>query len=371
MASWLTPLDEGPRCTRWKLNWSCGSRSGRHTRTKRFDGTKREANMALREFTAECERLPLSSTSFIAYATRWNDARLASGAIAPGTHDKYMYHIRAVTPYLNITLEKVRPSDIQAVYARLRASWTGTTLRSLHNSLHRIFRAAIADGLISVHPMGDVDAPRLDTPEKKALTPQEAAQTLSVLDVNDNKQFAVSLILRCGLRRNEVLNVEWQDVTGDTLHIRREITKSDSGVRDIPLDDETRMVIELRKIMVEDSLAAAGGRIAPTDKLCCGLDGRPLTLAALKIYWVRHRPVDCTLHELRHTYLTNLAQAGVHPAVMQRLAGHSSMRTTMQIYTHVHQDDMRKAVDALAIARQCAAKCASSPKIEKSRSDEK
>ena len=54
-----------------------------------------------------------------------------------------------------------------------------------------------------------------------------------------------------------------------------------------------------------------------------------------------------TLHELRHSFLSLAAASGVHPAVMQQLAGHSSAQTTMDIYTHVNMDSKRAAVMAM------------------------
>ncbi len=55
-----------------------------------------------------------------------------------------------------------------------------------------------------------------------------------------------------------------------------------------------------------------------------------------------------TLHELRHTYLTVLAVNGVHPKVMQELAGHTRMATTLEIYTHVNMDAKREAMRAVS-----------------------
>lgn len=57
---------------------------------------------------------------------------------------------------------------------------------------------------------------------------------------------------------------------------------------------------------------------------------------------------DFSLHELRHTYLTLLAEEGVHPKVMQELAGHYSSQITMDVYTHVNMDAKREAVAAVS-----------------------
>lgn len=55
-----------------------------------------------------------------------------------------------------------------------------------------------------------------------------------------------------------------------------------------------------------------------------------------------------SFHELRHTYLTLLAMSGVHPKVMQELAGHYSSQITMDIYTHVNMEAKREAVAAVS-----------------------
>ena len=41
------------------------------------------------------------------------------------------------------------------------------------------------------------------------------------------------------------------------------------------------------------------------------------------------------LHDLRHTHASLLLQAGVHPKVVQERLGHSSIRVTLDTYSHV------------------------------------
>ena len=52
-------------------------------------------------------------------------------------------------------------------------------------------------------------------------------------------------------------------------------------------------------------------------------------------------------HSLRHTFITNLARAGVHPAVAQELARHSDIRLTMEFYTHTSRLDHKQALELL------------------------
>jgi len=46
-------------------------------------------------------------------------------------------------------------------------------------------------------------------------------------------------------------------------------------------------------------------------------------------------------HSLRHTFITNLALAEVHPAKAQRLARHSTIALTMNVYTSLNIEDLR------------------------------
>ena len=50
------------------------------------------------------------------------------------------------------------------------------------------------------------------------------------------------------------------------------------------------------------------------------------------------------MHALRHTFATRAIEVGVGPYVLQKILGHSSIRTTMDRYVHVTDDAMNKAV---------------------------
>lgn len=52
-------------------------------------------------------------------------------------------------------------------------------------------------------------------------------------------------------------------------------------------------------------------------------------------------------HALRHTFISNLARAGVHPRNAQALARHSTIDLTMNVYTHVSMGDLADAVESL------------------------
>lgn len=52
-------------------------------------------------------------------------------------------------------------------------------------------------------------------------------------------------------------------------------------------------------------------------------------------------------HGLRATYIQSLARSGVHPAIAQRLARHSTITLTMNVYTKLKDAELRQAVEEL------------------------
>lgn len=62
---------------------------------------------------------------------------------------------------------------------------------------------------------------------------------------------------------------------------------------------------------------------------------------------VRSVGVDIRLHDLRHTCASLLIQAGATPVEVQRILGHSTPATTLNLYTHLMPDALDGAVARL------------------------
>ena len=94
-----------------------------------------------------------------------------------------------------------------------------------------------------------------------------------------------------------------------------------------------------------------GGAIDGSVAIVADGDGNRIRPSGFGRWWNRNRKGygfdGVTLHQLRHTFLTLAAVNGIHPSVMQKLAGHSTSRLTMDIYTHVQMDSKREAMSRL------------------------
>jgi len=138
---------------------------------------------------------------------------------------------------------------------------------------------------------------------------------------------ALLFILRTGVRRAECLNLTWDDWTDLVIHVRG--TKTDASDRMIPLTEDVLAMLRRRR------QATATGYVFVTTNGHV-LSGRNL---------LRHL-VDLNghkIHDLRHTYCTRAAQAGINPKVLQTITGHSKIETLLKIYTHVSDQDRADA----------------------------
>ena len=361
MSTYLEAM-EGGRCTHWRLRVDLWRDGKRRRYSKRYEGKKRDAERALRDFEKECEALPLAVYNLPEYMRQLAASRLAAGLISRHTADQYRWAARVFEGVLDLPIADITTEDVRRALAEIEDGKTpsGRSL-SAKSRLHLVkcgrsaYCEAMRSRLAPSNPFEGVVIPQPKT-ERLAASGEAVGLLLESLGVESAAGFAVSLIARSGLRASEALGLCWSDLLEGALFVRREITKTDAGVRRVPLNEADLEYIDERRQFLERRLKMCGGVLEDSDRLCCGNDGRPLTYNALRLWWARNRErlgfEGMTIHELRHTYLTNLAQAGVHPSVMQKLAGHSSVKVSLEIYTHAQDKDMREAVEALGALRK-------------------
>lgn len=243
-----------------------------------------------------------------------------------------------------------------------------------------IFRAAKESHVIDMNPTIYLKAKGGGVPqeERQALTDEQVERLLDAIRGLPPYVF-VMLGLYAGLRREEILALQWDSVYLDmdapyltvrrawhTEHNRPVILtelKTKAAERNIPLPDCLAKCLKEAK------------KKSTSDYVVANRDGEPLSYTQFKRLWqyivtrsvkersyyryedgkrVKHtvKPVlgekaahngkvvysldfDVTPHMLRHTYITNLIHSSVDPKTVQYLAGHESSRITMDIYAKV------------------------------------
>lgn len=368
------------KCRRWQLRVPTGRdlATGRYTTISRnFQGTLTEANRALRELTAEVERDGVQRRSdmrFADYAAAWMRER--EGKVAAGTTSKDRCHIKAAGMHIGkAKLHEVTPEVLESVYERLLAgeSPSGKPLSSNYvagvaTTLHKLFKQAVRDGHLASNPCDFAERPKVRRSERRTIRTDGMRRLMGELDPTDPLQLVVIVALKTGMRRGEVHGLSWGDVDleGGIIHVRHSFDgkgnlkspKTDAGRRDIPLPSSLAADLMARRDFQEADFARARKRYgigspvmsADTPIVCNGLGERMMPHSSTR-WWERNRErlgfPGVTLHEMRHSYLSEMARRKVDPKVLQTLAGHAKYATTMDIYTHVDMEDKQRAVDLM------------------------
>ena len=169
----------------------------------------------------------------------WLDLWLAGVQVKPSTRDSYELHVRRrITPHIgDMRLQHLRPADVRALYAKLRAQGgqggrplSPKTVHNVHLCLRVALARAVQDQLIAANP-ADSAHKLPDAPEMRYWTPSQLRAFLE--HVADDRLFALwRLAATTGMRRGELLGLQWRDLDldGRVATIRRQWAKSNGGV---------------------------------------------------------------------------------------------------------------------------------------------
>jgi integrase len=205
------------------------------------------------------------------------------------------------------------------------------------------------------NPMAGHKPIKQDTFRKKrrALTPEEQRRLLEVTETQPKRFQATGhvralvyrLALETGLRANEIDSLKVLSFNFEASPPTVRIESSDSkGKR----TDDLILIKETARTVQEHFKGKQ-----PTEKafvLTVVDNFAKMIKPDLKAAGIAYRDEagrDVDFHSLRHSFITNLALAGVHPSVAQKLARHSNILLTMKYYTHVLHESEVEAIQAL------------------------
>ena len=260
----------------------------------------------------------------------------------------------------NRPLDQIKRDDIKAmINALIEKELSRNTVRNALCVIRGIFNEAIEAGIVEVNPAARLGrfTRTAKTTEVKgiSLTPSEAEQFLQAArDICPEYHPLFLMALRAGLRRGELVAVQWGDIqfgkdeqdanryiVVQHNYVRREhtTTKSKKSRRVDMSRELRRALIELRdKRLLESFLK---GRTDISDELVF-LSPDGAILDPDNLYHRYFQPVltkaglrKIRLHDLRHTFGSLLIQSGASIVYVKEQMGHSSIQVTVDTYGHL------------------------------------
>ena len=248
------------------------------------------------------------------------------------------------------------------------------TIGILQSVVRPAFEMAVDDDIIRKNPfkfkLSDV-VPK-DAYVRDALTKEQQEKYLQfVQDCGGNYYDDIVILLGTGLRVSELYGLTRADIDFDRrcIHVRRQLCrtaekpyfvtppKTKSGIRNVPMTDAVYMalmrVVKARTAPKVELLVDGHSGFLFLDK-----SGMPKVAMHLENYMrglqarfekAYGKPVPrITPHVLRHTFCTNVQQAGLDVKSLQYLMGHSNASVTLDVYTHSSFDSVERAFEQIA-----------------------
>ena len=278
-------------------------------------------------------------------------------------------------PFGQKPIKTVKLSDAKGWFVFLHDSGIKqNTIGVLQSVVRPAFEMAVDDDIIRKNPfkfkLSDV-VPK-DAYVRDALTKEQQEKYLQfVQDCGGNYYDDIVILLGTGLRVSELYGLTRSDIDFDRrcIHVRRQLCrtaekpyfvtppKTKSGIRNVPMTDAVYMAL----------MRVVKGRTSPKVELLVDghsgflfLDksGMPKVAMHLENYMrglqarfeqAYGKPVPrITPHVLRHTFCTNVQQAGLDVKSLQYLMGHSNASVTLDVYTHSSFDSVERAFEQIA-----------------------
>jgi integrase len=314
-----------------------------------------------------------------AYLTqRWLPAKRVQ--LRQSTWDGYRRNANLhILPTLGRTaIRRLRPGDLEALYERKLRPTNGSRPLSPKSLLeiHMIIRGALADahrqGLVSRNVALAANAPKLRELPPVEPNPWTADELQAFLQAAaDHRLFpAFWLAAHTGVRRSELLGLQWRDIDFDkhTVSVNRGILsigyekcesrgKTPRSRRKIDLGASTMEVLRGWQAWRHATANATG---TPLSKwVFAGPDGEPIHPHAFSQAFeraVRRAGVPIIrFHDVRHTHATLLLQERVTPKVVAERLGHARVAFTLETYQHIlpgMQADAARTFEALTTPRR-------------------
>ncbi len=290
--------------------------------------------------------------------------------LAPKTIERYHEQVAYLDPeLLRMPLAEITSLHLTREWNRLLARGghhrytkqprplSAKTVRNIAGVVSSAFARTIRWGLTSTNPATNSEPPRVKKHYGIALTVAQQAMVFETATGPWCLPTFLEVAAALGARRGEVLALRWSDIQDGRATIARSLTQTKQGLkfkgtkterpRVVKVPESTFATIEAHRKRQDEFHRQFGPDYrADLDLIFANPDGTPLkpdsVSATVSLLCRRLKlPKGASLHSLRHTHTSHLLANGVPLPVVSARLGHSSVRVTAEIYSHmIHgQDD--------------------------------
>lgn len=343
--------------------------------TRRGFKTMKEAKQAERNLLLDVEENGLPSNqsdgfrdpTFEELASLWLENYKTT--VKPSTFENVRSKVEKMTEehFKELKLKKITVAYCQRVVIELSKSYV------LYNHylsvVNRIFKYAVLMDILDSNPFDKVIKPKSRQTQRKGnfLTKEELKEFLKLAQTTTLSYFfpLVHLMAYTGLRQGEALALKWSDIDFENKKITVNKTaarikekqtlqtpKTKNSKRVISIDSATLSILKSWKKDQIKIYFKNGKHFEGDDNfIFTNQRGDWVHIHNFIPYFKRfvtdHKLKPITPHGLRHTHASLLFSAGVEPKNISDRLGHSTVQITLDLYTHITEEQRTDTVEKL------------------------
>ena len=240
--------------------------------------------------------------------------------------------IRLYTSYLRLFLEKEKIKDPYQVRTQQIVSFlenypfTSISQQNQYIGTLKLFAKYILSKK-DIH-LSKMERPKSEKKLPRVIDGDFIKEKLSKID-NLKHKAILTLTYSVGLRVSEIVNLKIEDVDSKRMLIH---IKNAKGRKDRLVPLSPNVLNLLREYFKE---------FKPTQYLFNGQNSNQYSIGSCQQIYKKYIDKNSSIHTLRHSSFTGLLENGTDLRIIQKIAGHSSSKTT-EIYTHVSNQMLSK-----------------------------
>ena len=275
--------------------------------------------------------------------------------------------IKSIKTYFkNDQIGKINLYNLQLQFNELvKKGFSNNYLASIKSVLLSSFNYSIkVMGILKENPCLGIELKGKKQSKRHIYTKEEYAELKSFFRSKHNKYYYYFLVLglKTGMRRGELLGLEWKHINFREnkitveqagYYIKKEFIidspKTSESIREIYFDEEVQEILkEIREIQLKNKVFY-DIHYKDTNIIFQQENGIRVTQGFTTMFskYVRELlKIESPIHSMRHTHITWLVEGGANLKAIQNRVGHKDIQTTLNIYTQI-TDNMKKDITEL------------------------
>lgn len=268
----------------------------------------------------------------------------------------------------NLTRRKLQKFfDMKAECDNMKTGGTlsASSMKKIRNVVSQTLNLAIKEEILTQNVCTLIELPKSTGNKGSYMSAKDINRLLECIR-DEGIYPAVKVAVSLGLRRSELLGLQWKnvDLENSVLHIRHTVakvtktvekdkTKNVSSRRTIYLSEDLKNLLIGLKEEQRENRRLLGSAYEETDYVFTWPDGKPINIDFLSRKFgqllKKHGFPRIRFHDLRHSCASILLSNGYQMKDVQELLGHAEISMTTDLYGHLDIERKKQISDTMSL----------------------